>query len=691
MSFLNPWVALGLAAVAIPALVILYFLKLRRREERVPSTFLWRRAVQDLQVNAPFQKLRKNLLLLLQLLILGAALFALARPVIKTDVADEASIVLMIDRSASMKAIEGDRTRFDIAKEQAVRYLQTLNRTGGDWWSFLGFGGADVKSRVMIIAFSDRPQVICPFTTNASEAVGLVQELTPTDGQTNLTEAVKLAQAYMKPGRGNIDTGSGAAGGGASTGASGGAPVNQNPVSPEISSRLVLFSDGCIANVDDVPLLGGPMTLIPAGTATDNVGITALRIARNYEQPEILDIFAQVQNFGPDTVTTDVTLFVDGEFSQGRVETVTLGPPAEPAAAGGTAPEEKQSSRASLSFQFPLERAAVVEARLSRKDALAVDNHAFAVVPPPKKLSVLLVSENNPFLEFVLKNLPLERWKYETPAQYEASAATEQIDGRSVYDAIIFDKFAPKELPTGNFIFFQAVPPLEAVKSEGEIENYRLMWWDETHPLLRHVQLDYVDIAKGIKLSLPRQATVLAEGQQGPVIARYDADGRQFLLIGFAVENSTWWMKESFPVFIYNAVRYMGEADLLTEQEPARPGEPLRIPLPPEVTKAEVTTPDNKHMPIYADSLHVARFAATNEVGIYIAQPGIPGRNTFAVNLADAAESDIRPHKFSVGGKDVEVGEQIRVQTPEVWRWFAGAALVILLLEWYIYNRRVMI
>ncbi|MCC6357732.1 MAG: BatA and WFA domain-containing protein [Phycisphaerales bacterium] len=691
MSFLNPWVALGLAAVAIPALVILYFLKLRRREERVPSTFLWRRAVQDLQVNAPFQRLRKNLLLLLQLLILGAALFALARPIVKTDVADETSIVLMIDRSASMKAVEGNRTRFDLAKEQAVRYLQTLNRTSESWWSFLGFGGADVKSRVMVVAFSDRPQVICPFTTNASEAISLVEDLTPTDGQTNLTEAVKLAQAYMMPGRGNVETGTGEAGGGASTGASGGAPIIQNPVSPETSSRLVLFSDGCIANVEEVPLMGGPVTLIPAGESKDNVGITALRIARNYEKPEILDVFAQVQNFGPETVTTDVTLFVDGEFSQGRVETITLGPPADPSAAGGGAGEEPLSSRASLSFQFPLDRAAVIEARLSRGDALATDNRAYAVVPPPKKLSVLLVTENNPFLEFVLKNLPLERWKYLTPAQYEAAAAEQQIDGRSVYDAIIFDKYVPKELPTGNFIFFQAVPPLEAVKSEGEIEDYRLMWWDETHPLLRHVQLDYVDIAKGIKLSLPRQAMVLADGQQGPVIARYGVEGRQFLIVGFAVENSTWWMKESFPVFMYNAVRYMGDADLLSEQEPTRPGEPLRIPMPPDVTRAMVVRPDNSRVEVFADPTRMARFAGTSEVGIYKAEPGFPGRDTFAVNLADPAESDIRPRSFSVGGQAVEVGEKIRLQTPEIWRWFVGAALAILLLEWYVYNRRVMI
>ena len=119
-SFLNPWIASAAAAVVIPSLLVLYFLKLRRREIEISSTLLWKKAIQDLQVNSPFQKLRKNLLLLLQLLLLLLLCLALSRPVSNYTRGAGAVNVILIDRSASMNALdEGGKTRLEIAKKKA--------------------------------------------------------------------------------------------------------------------------------------------------------------------------------------------------------------------------------------------------------------------------------------------------------------------------------------------------------------------------------------------------------------------------------------------------------------------------------------------------------------------------------------------------------------------------------------------
>src|SRR6187401_2945787 len=107
-NFLSPLIGLVAAGIAVPALLILYFLKLRRRELAVSSTLLWKKAVQDLQVNAPFQRLRRNLLLLLQLLLLFLLLLALSRPVTHYTPGAGRISVLLIDRSASMATKDPD-------------------------------------------------------------------------------------------------------------------------------------------------------------------------------------------------------------------------------------------------------------------------------------------------------------------------------------------------------------------------------------------------------------------------------------------------------------------------------------------------------------------------------------------------------------------------------------------------------
>jgi hypothetical protein len=106
MTWLTPWLAGIAAGIAIPSLVILYFLKLRRRDVEISTTLLWKKAIEDLQANAPFQRLRRNILLLLQLLALGAALVAVGQPQIKGDSPVGAKHVILIDRSASMSALD---------------------------------------------------------------------------------------------------------------------------------------------------------------------------------------------------------------------------------------------------------------------------------------------------------------------------------------------------------------------------------------------------------------------------------------------------------------------------------------------------------------------------------------------------------------------------------------------------------
>src|SRR6185436_18915513 len=100
---LNEWVSLFLLFLPI-LLVLLYFLKLKRKPIQVPSTFLWKKSIEDMHVNSLFQWLRNNVLLLLQLLAMLFLIYSILGLRFHGSTEKSRHYILMIDNSASMSA-----------------------------------------------------------------------------------------------------------------------------------------------------------------------------------------------------------------------------------------------------------------------------------------------------------------------------------------------------------------------------------------------------------------------------------------------------------------------------------------------------------------------------------------------------------------------------------------------------------
>ena len=128
MSFLAPLALAGLAF--LPVVLAMYLLKLRRDEAVVPSTLLWRALVADVEANAPWQRLRRSLLLLLQLLLVAILAILAARPFVERPAGLAGDLVLVVDTSASMQATDVTPTRLDAAKAAAVDALKDLPAGG---------------------------------------------------------------------------------------------------------------------------------------------------------------------------------------------------------------------------------------------------------------------------------------------------------------------------------------------------------------------------------------------------------------------------------------------------------------------------------------------------------------------------------------------------------------------------------
>jgi hypothetical protein len=253
MEWLTPMMAVYAAAVSVPLLLLLYFLKLKRLEKIVSSTLLWKRAVQDLQVNAPFQRLRRNILLLLQLLMLLAMLLALAGPILSLTRGPGRRYVLLIDRSASMNATDIEPSRLEAAKKQARVFVESMRSKGF-------FSLSDRSDQTMVIAFDSHAKVMCNFTPDKRQLIWAIEAITAGDGDSSLAEAVVVARAFAQsPG------------------------VEGTIRSAEEPAQLVLFSDGQIHDLDQVVVGSDELIFHSVGESRENVAITAMQARRTYE------------------------------------------------------------------------------------------------------------------------------------------------------------------------------------------------------------------------------------------------------------------------------------------------------------------------------------------------------------------------------------------------------------------------
>jgi hypothetical protein len=170
--------------LALVPLIVLYFLKLRRPKMEVPSLALWQSVVNDQRVNSPFQKFRRNLLLLLQIILLCLLVLALMQPFLQAtaDVAEYTP--LLIDCSASMSAVDqaGGKSRLDLVKVQVREQIENLS---GD-------------QRIALFSFSATGRRLTEFTNDRRVLLRALEAIQPTDLSGKLDDVLRMAAAYTR-------------------------------------------------------------------------------------------------------------------------------------------------------------------------------------------------------------------------------------------------------------------------------------------------------------------------------------------------------------------------------------------------------------------------------------------------------------------------------------------------------------
>jgi hypothetical protein len=340
MSFLAP--AAALFALALPVVVVFYLLKRKRVVKLVSSTLLWQKFLADTQASAPFQKLRHNWLLILQLLLLALVVFALMRPFLSGNARETNLRVIILDGSASMQATDEKPSRFEKARDEALKWVDGL-RDGEQMMVLLAGASTEVKQSP---------------TSDKAALRRALQSSVPADSPTRLADALKTAGAFTFEKRGEETVTSG---------------------------EIHLFSDGAAPDLEDLANKNLPLIYHRVGVGGNNAGILRIDVKANPEDPSQRAIFASIGNFSTNSIQADAELLFDGQLLQTR--SLTLDP---------------WGGRGQI-FTTPQTKDGVFTLRLAVEDDLAADNQASIVSLMPTPVKALLVTKGNRFLEKALK------------------------------------------------------------------------------------------------------------------------------------------------------------------------------------------------------------------------------------------------------------------------------------------------
>ena len=690
MNFLTP-TSLFLFGLAIP-IIALYILKLRRRREPVSTLMFWEQLFKERQTTSLFQRLKHLLSLLLQLLFLALLVLAIARPQFAFLTKSARQLILIVDRSASMNAVlnfdadnpEAD-SRLDAAIEQALQIVQGLR----------------FMDEMSVISCHTRPIIHTPFTSHQKTLRQAIESIEPTDIKTDLKPAIDLALA-----------------------------VAQTKSNPEIiiisdfqsisEETLTDFqniqSENNNAEEDQEQQSNVKLHLVQIGEESDNVGITQFRVRKSIVNAFDYETLLSVLNASDEEKKCSVELYFNDSLFDVRPYTLAPG-------------ETKTEIFSNFTFE-----GGELKAVLDIKDALPTDNVAYATLPIRKSITVLLVTEENPFLKNALAVDEKINLTVTTPAEYETSTQD--------YEVVVFDRYSPTSLGDGNFLFIY--PPKSDTPPNIGLDDSVATWeigedletpiiteWERTHPILQHVQLENVLIGMAYEVRPPPSSKVLVRSFDSPVLFVDVSPKKKIVFAAINILESDLPLRIAFPVIMANTITWFVQSDRIEEYH-LLTGEVLRYKLdskeidemqellqqqtPSENSQmtVRITGPDDEtwDIPIENDEL---LFDQTQHVGFYgltlsndtteetentgsenigeNSEDNTADENNFsklwAINLASETEANIN----AVEGIEELVSESDLISGSSFfrfppWIYLVFLAVILSVVEWFLYQRR---
>lgn len=627
-SFFSPLHA-ALFALLVP-LIIVYFLKLRRTRVSISSLALWQQVVNDQRVNSPFQKFKRNLLLLLQIAVLCLLVLAAMQPFIAGTEANASKLPILIDCSASMGARDRDgRTRLDLVKAEVLKLID----------------GLLPGQQLTLIEVGASARRMTDFTDNKVLLRSALNELQVADVPSRLEDGLRLAQALTR--------------------------------SHDQIERVRLYSDGNLPTKTN-PATGQPMAAIdfdlsfpvdffPLDPAGSNIGITAFNARRS--TTDRWDVFVRVE--GSSSSSTEARIHLTSNGQPLGEERVIL--------------EAGESQR--LVFGVDTRQAHHLEVKLepADHDALTCDNIAWLNLPQGRNLSVYCPVTMAAFRHALSA---IEGIQLEPDSEGKSS--------RTSYDLLISDDLADDVREASTSCFVGPLPGDLQSALQMKDEPAEVVDWKRDATLLQHVQLKEVLInnvalkQEGVTDNDIERAgyDILAFGNQGPLILR-KSDGLKLTYhLLFDTDRSTLPYRVGFPILVSNLVNEAMQQASLAELRSPSTGILPPLQLSKETTY-RITDPTGHHEERSTNEDGVLLGISAPHVGEYEVSKGSELVDQLGLSLLNSTETSLsQVDKIHFNELSVDASETRPTTDRLLWKELAIAALCMLLLEWWYFQKR---
>lgn len=580
--------------ITIPLLILLYILKRKYREEVISSTLLWSEVYKNTRANTPWEKFRKNIMLLLQILIFLALILSLMKPFLNFGGKSYKNLIIVIDNTASMNIQYGNSTRLEEAKRLSKELINSTKE----------------ETNTFIITFDNSPKLLQKEETNKEKITKAIESIEKTYYQGNISDSINFIKAIGQ--------------------------------SIEEDYEVILFSDKEISLGD----LNG--TVVSLGNTGLNGSID--NISHKFLEDKI-KVIATVTNRGSEVYEGDFSLY-DGDKLI-AVEALNL----------------NVGDNKTLTFDIPSIDNEVLRGELSRHDLLAEDNVYYHVLGNKKVNKILLVTEQNLFLERALNNI-------RNSEVYKTNSLSNLSRG-DTYDLYVFDNVTPSTMPSSGSILFinpssneyfkvlEGGQGSEAKAVEGEVSNY----------------LDSLTftLAKYNEIDVPYYGRSFIDVDEATVGFKGTINNRNIAALSFDLHNSDFVLKKEFPILIYE----LGEnliSNGMTGKSNYKYGEKIIANGNNLDSVMTITSPNKESFEINSGE----EVKGNIQLGVYKLETENE-KELFSVNYPSEGESDTS--KGSIGEIKNATKEINLKRGFDLSPIFILLAILIVALEWTMYKK----